>query len=58
MSRQGRALRCRGGLHRWVTRVNKDVRWVECGRCGSYANRVATANRFPPGGFEPGGSSS
>lgn len=46
----GKSLRCRIGVHAWVTRVNADARWQECGRCGKYIHRVVMANRFPPSG--------
>ena len=47
---RGRSLRCRIGIHAWVTRVNAGARWQECGRCGKYIHRVAMANRIPPSG--------
>lgn len=47
---QGKSLRCRFGIHTWVTRVNADARWQECGRCGKYSYKVVMANRFPPSG--------
>jgi hypothetical protein len=55
-SERGKSLRCRLGIHTWVTRVNADARWQECGRCGKVSPRVVMANRFPPSGMgEDGG---
>lgn len=52
---QRKPLRCRFGLHIWVTRKNVDARWQECGRCGKYSGKVVVASRFPPGGTGDGG---
>ena len=54
-SEQGKSLRCRFGIHTWVTRVNADARWQECGRCGKYY-KVLVANRVPPSGTGEDGS--
>lgn len=51
---QTRPVRCRIGLHTWVTRVNAGARWQECGRCGKYSRKVVVSNRFPPGGTGAG----
>ncbi len=54
---QEKSLRCWIGMHTWVTRVNADARWQECGRCGKYSVKVVVSNRFPPGGTgEDGGA--
>ena len=53
---QGRSLRCRFGIHTWVTRVNAGARWQECGRCGKYRRHVVMGNRFPPSGTGDGGT--
>lgn len=47
---RGTTLACRLTLHHWVTRVEGDARWQECGRCGKYRRVVAAQNRYPPGG--------
>lgn len=47
-SQQGRSLRCRFGIHTWVTRVNAGARWHECGRCGKCSYKVVMTNRVPP----------
>ena len=52
---QGKSIRCWIGSHTWVTRVNADARWQECGRCGKYSRKVVMANRFPPSGTGDGG---
>lgn len=49
-SSRRKSLHCRIGIHRWVTCVNANARWQECGRCGKYSKRIVQANRFPPGG--------
>jgi hypothetical protein len=45
-----KSLRCRLGFHAFVTRVNADARWQECGRCGKYSRRTVMSNRFSPAG--------
>lgn len=54
LRRHGKSLLCRLGLHKWLTRVNADARWQECGRCGKFSKKVVTATRFPPGGIGDG----
>ncbi len=47
-SQQGRSLRCRFGIHTWVTRVNAGARWHECGRCGKYSYKVVMTTASLP----------
>ncbi len=44
-----KSLYCRIGLHTWVTGVNADARWQECGRCGKCRVRFV-ATRYSPAG--------
>ncbi len=57
-SRLAKSIRCWMGMHPWVTRVNADARWQECGRCGKYSGRVVVASRFPPAGTGDGSGGS
>ena len=46
-SEQGLSLRCRFGIHTWVTRVNAGARWQECGRCGKVQPQSGHGQPFP-----------